>query len=172
MTMMSMRDIAPRTGGGSRVPAVFRDEPASLFAALRQEVDRLFDEALRGFGTPAARFGLGAGWPSVELTETDKEIRVTFEVPGVEEKDVEVLLEDGELVVRGEKRGETEDEERRFTERFYGRFERRIPLRDEVDQEQVRAEFRNGVLTVTAPKSAQAEQRAKRIPVNAGAAAA
>ena len=153
MTTMSMRDIAPGTGGGSRVPAVFRDEPISLFAALRQEVDRLFDEAARGVGTPAARLGLGAAWPSVELAETDEGIRVAFEVPGVDDKDLEVLLEDGELVVRGEKRSETEDKDRRFTERFHGRFERRIPLRDEVDQEQVRAEFRNGVLTVTAPRA-------------------
>jgi HSP20 family protein len=136
---------------------------------LRQEVDRLFDEAFRGFGfgAPLTRLGLGAGWPNVELTETDKEIRATFEVPGVDEKDIEVLLADGELVVRGEKRSETEDRDRRFTERFYGRFERRIPLDHEVEQDGIRAEFRNGVLAVTLPKAAQAEPRAKRIPVHA-----
>jgi HSP20 family protein len=168
MTMMGPRDIAPWSGGTARVPA-FRNEPADLFSTLRQEVDRLFDEAFRGFGfgTPLARLGLGAGWPLAELTETEKELRVTFEVPGVDEKDIEVLLADGELVVRGEKRSETEDKDRRFTERVYGRFERRIPLDQQVEQEGIRAEFRNGVLTVTLPKSAQAEQRAKRIPVTA-----
>ncbi|MBW8270192.1 Hsp20/alpha crystallin family protein [Caldovatus aquaticus] len=165
MTAMSMRDIAPWAGGRSRVPSLFRDDPGSLFASLRQEVDRLFDEAFRDFGSPFLGFRSGAGWPTAEVVETDKEIRATFELPGVDEKDVEVLLEDGDLIVRGEKRSETADRDRRFTERFYGRFERRIPLGREIQEDQVRAEFRNGVLTVTAPKSPQAEQRMRRIPV-------
>jgi HSP20 family protein len=167
MSLMSMRDIVPWNRDGARTPATFRTEPASLFASLRQEMDRVFDEAFRGFGAPLVT-GFGAGWPNVELTETEKEIRVTFEVPGMDEKDIEVLLDDGELVVRGEKRAETEDRDRRFTERFYGRFERRIPLGQEVEEDAIRAEFRHGVLTVSVPRSARAEQRAKRIPVNAG----
>lgn len=172
MTMMSMRDIAPWTRGGSRLPVPFRAEPSSLFATLRQEMDRIFDEAFRGFGMPMAGFGPGGGWPQAEMTETEKEIRIAFEVPGVEEKDIEVLLDGGDLVLRGEKRAETEDRDRRFTERFYGRFERRIPLPQEVEQEGIRAEFRNGVLTVVLPKAEQAQQRVKRIPVTSGAAAA
>jgi len=166
MNMMNMRDIVPWARGGSRSPAAFGGESGGPFAVLRQEVDRLFDETLRRFGMPASGFG---GWPSVEVSETEKEIRASFEVPGVAEKDIEVLFEDGELVVRGEKRAETEDKERRFTERAYGRFERRIALGQEVEQDGIRAEFRNGVLTVTMPKSAQAEQRGRRIPVNAAA---
>jgi HSP20 family protein len=71
-------------------------------------------------------------------------------------------------VVRGEKRSETEDKERRFTERFYGRFERRIALGQEVKEDDIRAEFRNGVLSVTVPKLERTEQKAKRIPVSAG----
>jgi HSP20 family protein len=163
---MSMRDIAPWYRDGSRTPAGFRTEAPNLFAALRQEMDRVFDDAFRGFGAPLA--GFGANWPNIELTETDNEIRASFEVPGVDEKDIEVLLDDDELVVRGEKRAETEDKDRRFTERFYGRFERRIPLGQEVEEDAIRAEFRNGVLTVSVPKSARSEQRTKRIPVNAG----
>ena len=77
------------------------------------------------------------------------------------------MLDEGDLVVRGEKRSETEDKERRFTERFYGHFERRIPLGQDVKEGDIRAEFRNGVLTVTMPKPERAEQKAKRIPVNA-----
>ena len=164
--MMNMRDIVPWGRGGSRSPATFGGEFGGPFAALRQEMDRLVDETFRRFGMPASEFG---GWPNVEVAETEKEIRASFEVPGVAEKDIEVLFEDGELVVRGEKRAETEDKERRFTERVYGRFERRIALGQEVEQDGIRAEFRNGVLTVTMPKSAQAEQRARRIPVNAAA---
>jgi HSP20 family protein len=166
MNTMSMRDIAPSARGVSRTPAAFRTEPASLFTAFRQEMDRLFDETLRGFGSPVS--GFASGWPSVEVSETEKEIRASFEVPGIEEGDIEVLLDGGELVVRGEKRSETEDRERRFTERVYGRFERRIPLGQDIDENGVRAEFRNGVLTVTVPRSERAEQRARRIPLNAG----
>jgi len=170
----SMRDIVPWTDGGTRarMPAIFRDEPGSLFATLRREIDRLFDEAFRGFGMPMTTTGFGGfatDWPAVEFAETEDEYRLTVEIPGVSEKDVEVLLNDGELVIRGEKRSETEDRDRRFTERFYGRFERRIPLDREIQEDKVRAEFRNGVLTVVAPKAPQAEERAKRIPVTAAA---
>jgi HSP20 family protein len=166
-----MRDIAPWTGGRSRIPTIFRDEPGSLFATLRQEMDRLFDDVFRGFGMPMPpRFGgFAADWPAVEVVETDGEYRLTVEIPGVSEKDVEVLLEDGALVVRGEKRSETEDRDRRFTERFYGRFERRIPLDREVQEDAIRAEFRNGVLAVIVPKAPHAAQRTRRIPVQAAA---
>lgn len=172
MTVMNMREIVPWSRGGSRLPSIFGSEPASLLTSLHEEVNRLFDEVFRGFGLPATtapRLGIGMGWPQVEIAETDKEVRLTFEVPGVEEKDIEVLLEDGDLVVRGEKRSEVEDKDRRFTERYYGRFERRIPLGDGVKEDAIRAEFRNGVLAVTVPKSARADQRVKRIPVNAAA---
>lgn len=168
MTMMSMRDVAPWMRG-VRAPSPMRSDGAlSPFAALRQEIDRLFDEALHGFGLRGFDRPGEAGWPSVEVAETDREIRVTFEMPGIAEKDVEVLLEDGVLVVRGERRSETEDRNRRFTERFYGRFERRIPLGDGLQEDGIQAEFRNGLLTVTVPRTARAEQRARRIPVNAG----
>jgi HSP20 family protein len=93
---------------------------------------------------------------------------VTAELPGLEEKDVEVLFEDGVLILRGEKRAGTEDRSRTFSERVYGRFERRLVL-GEVDEEGVQARFRNGLLTVTAPKPVQSQMRAKRIPINAGA---
>jgi len=166
MNMMGMRDIVPWARGGAGTPAALRGAPTSPFAALRQEMDRLFDETMRGFGLPMT--SSGAGWPSAELTETEKEIRISFEVPGVEEKDIEVVIEDGDLVVRGEKRSETQDKDRRFTERVYGRFERRVPLGQGVEQDAIGAEFRNGVLTVTIPRSESASQRTRRIPVNVG----
>ena len=106
-------------------------------------------------------------WPSLEVSRTDKEVRITAEVPGVTEKDVELLVEDGVLTLRGEKKSETEDKDRGYSERCYGRFERRIALPAGVDEENARAEFRDGVLTVTLPRSAEAE-RGRRIPINAG----
>jgi HSP20 family protein len=102
----------------------------------------------------------------VEVAETDKDIRVTAELPGLEEKDVEVTLDDDVLTLRGEKRAESEDKERQFSERFYGQFERRIPLGVEVQEDKVEARFRNGVLTITMPKTERAQSKAKRIAIN------
>jgi HSP20 family protein len=76
-----------------------------------------------------------------------------------------VILEDGVLTLRGEKRSETEDKDRQFSERYYGRFERRIPLGYEVTEDKVDARFRNGVLTVTLPKSEKAQSQVKRIAI-------
>ena len=129
-------------------------------------MNRLFDEAFRSFDDAfAVRAPAHAGraWRSRRPT---KELRVSAELPGLEEKDVEVLLADDVLTIRGEKKSEVEDKERQFSERFYGRFERRIPLGIEVEEDKVAASFKNGVLTVTLPKSARARARAKRIAIN------
>jgi HSP20 family protein len=169
---MSVRDLIPwGRSNGSQVPTVFRDSDRDPFLSLHREVNRLFDDAFRGFGLGSSLPALngvsafGGGWPSVEISDGEKELRVIAEVPGVEEKDVEVLLDDGVLTLKGEKRSETEDKDRQFSERYYGRFERRIPLGYEVEPDRVDARFKNGVLTVTLPKSAKAQSRVKRIAI-------
>jgi HSP20 family protein len=86
--------------------------------------------------------GFGAAWPNVEISETNDQVKVTAEIAGLDEKDIEVLLDDAMLTLRGEKRSETDDKDRQFSERFYGRFERRIPLRYEVEQDKVAASFK------------------------------
>jgi HSP20 family protein len=83
----------------------------------------------------------------------------------MEEKDIEVLFDDGVLTLRGEKRSETEDKDRQFSERYYGRFERRIPFGYEIDEDKIDARFKNGVLFVTLPKTAKAQSQAKRIAI-------
>jgi HSP20 family protein len=107
---------------------------------------------------------------SMDLAETDKEIRITAELPGVSEQDVEVMLHDDVLTIRGEKKLEQKDEKEdyHFVERSYGRFQRSIRLPFPVDPEQVKARFENGVLTVTVPKS-ERQERSRRIPVQGGA---
>ena len=90
---------------------------------------------------------------------------MTAEIPGLEEKDVEVLIDDGVLTLKGEKRSETEDEEKQFSERFYGRFERRIPLGVEVEEDKIDARFKSGVLSIVLPKSAKAQSQVKRIAI-------
>jgi HSP20 family protein len=90
---------------------------------------------------------------------------VTAEIPGLDEKDVEVLLSDGVLTLKGEKQSETEAKDRRFSERFYGHFERRVPLWADVEEDKVEARFKNGVLHVLLPKSEKAQSQIKRIAI-------
>ena len=172
---MSVRDLIPWSRNSNRTPAAYRD--VDPFMALHSEVNRLFDDVFRGFDLPSfGRFATwpssrssawSMNWPNVEITEGDKEFRVIAEVPGLEEKDMEILLDDGVLTLRGEKKSEAEEKERQFSERFYGRFERRIPLGPEVEEDRVAANFKNGVLTVTLPKTERAQSKAKRIAINA-----
>ena len=161
---MNMRDLIPWNTRRSGAPDLYR-ESMSPFLTLHREMNRLFDDAFSSFDTPAL-FGGMTNWPSIEVTETDKELRVSAELPGLEEKDVEVLVADGALTIRGEKKSEVNDQERHFSERFYGSFERRIPVDLEVEPDKVKANFRNGVLDVTIPKSAKAQQKSRRIPIN------
>ncbi|RSC30033.1 Hsp20/alpha crystallin family protein [Agrobacterium sp. FDAARGOS_525] len=165
---MSVRDLIPWGRNNNQVPTALRDDDRDPFLSLHREVNRLFDDVFRSFGSGLPAFGsgsVGAGWPSVEISDTDKEIKVTAEVPGLEEKDIEVLLNDGVLTLKGEKRSENEDKDRQFTERYYGRFERRIPVGVEVKDDQVDARFKNGVLTVTLPKTEKAQSQVKRIAI-------
>ncbi len=163
-----MRDLIP--WGRSRTPARSDDRSydanVSPFFTLRREMDRLFDDAFRGFGLSAFGANGGLAWPHVEVVDRDKEVRVTAELPGLDQDDVEVRVEDNVLVLRGEKRTEFDDEERQYSERSYGRFERQIALPAEVDDERASATFRNGVLNVTLPKTERARQQAKRIPIS------
>ncbi|MGF7056120.1 HSP20 family protein [Bosea sp. OAE752] len=167
---MSVRDLIPWSrGNGNQVPSVFRDGDRDPVLSLHREMNRLFEDVFRGFGSGlpslSGASAFGGGWPSVEISDGEKEIKVTAEVPGLEEKDIEVLLDDGVLTLKGEKRSETEDKDRQFSERFYGRFERRIPLGTEVKEDMVDARFRNGVLTVTLPKSEKAQSQVRRITI-------
>lgn len=166
---MSVRDLIPWGRSDNQAPTVFRDEDRSPFLSLHREVNRLFDDVFRSFDSRLPAFSslssFAAAWPNVEISETDKEIRVSAEVPGLEEKDIEVLLDDGVLTLKGEKRSETEDKDKHFSERFYGRFERRIPLGVDVEEEKIDARFKNGVLSIVLPKSAKAQSQVKRIAI-------
>jgi HSP20 family protein len=107
-------------------------------------------------------FGGAGRWPNIENLRDRQGSEGHRRVAGLEEKDIEVELANGVLIIKGEKRTETEDKDRLFSERYYGRFERRIPV-DEVEEDKVSALFKNGVLTITLPKSAKAQEKVKRI---------
>ncbi|WP_340313950.1 Hsp20/alpha crystallin family protein [Rhizorhabdus argentea] len=171
---MAIRDLIPWSRQENRLPATVgaeRDRGDHPLLSLHREVNRLFDDVFRGFGVPS----LGGSerslsWPNLELGETDREIRVTAELPGLEEKDVDITLEEGVLTLRGEKKSEVEDKDRGYTERSYGRFERRIGLPRGVERDKASATFKNGVLTITLPKSEAANENRRHIPINSQAA--
>ena len=165
---MALRDLIPF--GSERRGVVPRgDNP---FENFQREMNRLFDDFFRGFGTPA-RYGEGvfggAAVPRVDVSETETEYEVTAELPGLEEKDVEVLLDENLLTLRGEKRAEREERDTNYylAERSFGSFRRTIPFPVEVDPDRVEARFKNGVLTVRLPKAEPARSQAKRIQVKA-----
>jgi HSP20 family protein len=132
--------------------------------------DRVFDQLWNGAGVAARRPAAYA--PRIDFSETDTEMRVAAELPGIEEKDIQVSLEDGVLTIRAERTVEQKDEaakERRHVETFHGKYERSLRLPAEVDADGVKAVYRNGILTVTLPKPAEAQPQVRVIPVTSGA---
>ena len=147
--------------------------PRDALSALRDEVDRLFDD----FGGRDSGFGRGffglepfrgiapslsAKMPVVNVAESDKEFEITAELPGIGEKDVDVSLVNGLLTLKGEKKEEKEDKSKNYylAERSYGSFQRSFRLPDNVDDKKITAEVAKGVLTVKVPKTAPAKQAA------------
>jgi HSP20 family protein len=171
---MAIRDLIPWSRQENRLPATVsaeQDRGDHPLLSLHREVNRLFDDVFRGFGVPSlGGLDRGLSWPNLELGETDKEVRIIAELPGLDEKDVDITLEEGVLTLRGEKKSEVEDKDRGYTERSYGRFERRIGLPRGIERDKASATFKNGVLTVVLPKSEAANENVRRIPVNAQAA--
>ncbi len=149
----------------------FADDFTPMFRRMR----RAIDSALRDVWEPSEvslesprRFE-----PRVSLSEDEREIRVQAELPGLKESDVEVTYEPGYLILKGEKKEEEQRESKvrgtRYSEWRYGSFERRIPLRVDIQEGQIQASFDRGVLTVCLPKSEQVRLQARKIPVKLGA---
>jgi HSP20 family protein len=146
---------------------MLQSDEFSPFMTLQREMNRLFDDVFNRFDVGMSPLlGRMPYWPSVEVNASENEVRVSAELPGMDENDIELLINEDVLTVRGEKKAETEDTGRRFSERYYGRFERSITLPFEVEEDKAEASFKNGVLTVTLPKSAKAQEKAKRIAIN------
>lgn len=157
----SKRDVAPRY--------------SDPFSALRAEMDSLFDSFMGGLPTFSGIFGASGGrnftlTPHVDVRETDKEIVVEAELPGIDEKDISLAIQDGVLTIRGEKRFEHDEEKEnyRMMERRYGSFQRSLRLPDSVDDDKVEASFDNGVLKVSLPKRPEAIGKQRTIPIKKG----
>lgn len=161
---MPIKDLIPswRKGG----PA--RREEGDPFSLFRREMDSLMENFFRGVEGGAFESRLGVFSPKVDVTEGEKEITVSAELPGMDEKDIELSLTKDSLTIRGEKKQEKEEKTTDYyrTERSYGSFVRAIPLPVEIDEEKVEASFKKGLLTVTLPKTEKAVKETKKIPIS------
>ncbi len=154
---------APRSGNGGGIPSLFN---------LRDQFDRVFDSMVRGWPAPwrnAPRLDLG-GFdfaPRVDTAETDTAYEVTAELPGVDEKDIKISLEDNVLCISGEKKAEREEKKKDYvvSERSYGSFKRAFTLPENVDAEKIAAKFDKGVLKLTMPKTAPSPAKRREIPI-------
>jgi HSP20 family protein len=164
---MTTRSLLPFLG---RKGLSVKREEENPFALLRREMDELFDSFYRGFDMEPFFDGHRQVFsPTMDVSEDDKEIRVTAELPGMDEKDIEISLNNDTLSIKGEKKEEKEEKGRDYyrMERSYGSFHRTIPLPREVDSDKVDAQFKKGVLTITLPKTKKAVEDTKKIAVKA-----
>jgi HSP20 family protein len=161
-----VRDLLPAVWSGGR------GEEDLPLQSLQRQVNRLFDDFFRGFDLrPFAEMGrVGEFTPRIDVTETDKTFTVTAELPGMDEKDVEVMLSSDSLTIKGEKKHEKEEKGENFyrMERSYGSFHRVIPLPAGVDAAKVDASVSKGILTVNLPKTAKAKEKTKKVTVKTG----
>lgn len=161
---MDVKENTVGTAVAKRRKPDFTDQLIEPFSQLRSEVDRLFESF--PFRMPALRLGRMPVFPAMETTETEKQYKVTAELPGLEPADVEVTFEDDLLRIAGQKSEKHEEDERgyRLSERSYGAFERVIDLPAAAEDAEISAKFKNGVLTITVPKSKTA-LKSKKIAV-------
>ncbi len=151
--------------------------------SLRTEMDRLFDRFASGWGMPSLRrmfdveptlryeSSFSMPTPAMDITEDEAGYKLTAELPGMTEKEIEVVLADGMLTLKGEKKAEKEQKDKNFylSERSYGSFQRSFTLPDGVDRDKITADFAKGVLTIAMPKTAKAKEAEKKIEVKAAA---
>jgi HSP20 family protein len=149
-----------------------RRDMDSPFVSLQREMNRLFDNfshnLFQGLPSKMDWPEFGVSYPQMDIKESDKEILVTAELPGIEDKDIDISLSKNSLTIKGEKKVEKEEKKSEFyrMERSYGSFQRTVPLPAVVKDEEVKATFKNGVLTVIMPKSEKALKEAKKIKIN------
>ena len=166
---MALTDLIPWTG--SRRGGALR-QGSDPMRTLQSSLNQVFEDFFRGLDMPglASSELAGVRMPDIDVQDTGNSLEIRAELPGMSEDDVELSLSDGALVIRGEKRQERSEEDERYVlrERAFGRIERAVPLPEGVDPDRAEASFRNGVLTVTIPKTEQGRASMKRIGVRRG----
>jgi HSP20 family protein len=164
---MDIRDLMPWVAPRGATPVGGGDQP---LRTLQSELNRVFESLLRtvpGAGAGAALSPFMGEGPRIDVAETETAIEVSADLPGLEEKDIEVSLGGDLLTIKGERKTETGRRllSYRINERVFGSFTRSIALPSGIDADAVSASFKNGVLTITIPKTQEAAQEAKRVAV-------
>lgn len=158
---MNLQKIAPfnwlkreNEGSGGFLPAARENDP---FSRMHREMDRMFEDF---FGNARSSGGNILLRPSVDIAESKKAYRISVEVPGIDPEQIDLQVEGDTLVVSGEKRQESEDEDEGFhrIERSYGQFRRVLTLPDDADPEGIKADFKNGVLKIEVPRVKRSEK--------------
>jgi HSP20 family protein len=150
------------------LPDIFGRRGTDLFTSLQREIDQVFRDFGRSWPTVAeTRSGMMA--VKFNVAETDKEIEVTADVPGVDAKDIDVQLRDGVLTIKGEKKEEKDEKQKDYhlVERSYGMFERSFTLPADVVGDKIQANFDKGVLRIVLPKAPEAQSKVRKIAVKA-----
>lgn len=167
----------------SNIPVKYRDAdhspagPASYpIAQLHQEIDQLFNDMFRSFGSPSRHprrpvnslINTAGFQAKVNIASDDKNYHISLEIPGLTEKDVSLDLNQGTLVIRGEKKEEKETKDRHYyrVEQSYGSFQRVLTLPEDADQDNVSATIKNGVLDISLPRRDLPASESKHIPIN------
>ncbi len=149
-----------------------RRQSGSPFAEFQKEMNRLFENFSDDmFGlSPMKRTQqeISAAFPKMDVSETDKEFKVSAELPGMDEKDIDVSVSNEVLTIKEEKKAEKEDKKPNYyrMERSYGSFQRSIPLPSEVEKDKIKANFKKGVLNIVLPKSEKAVKESKKIEIS------
>ncbi len=168
---MTMIDLIPWRRRKNNLSVRREHDVDDWFGSFHREMNQLMDRFFRGFdlGPMGWSDGLGTGdfMPRVDIRETDKALKVTAELPGLDEQDIELVLSKDNLTIKGEKREENEDHDGDVyrMERRYGSFHRVIPLSAEIDESKVEAKFKKGVLKINLPKTATAQQSRRKIDI-------
>ncbi|HOF05632.1 MAG TPA: Hsp20/alpha crystallin family protein [Syntrophales bacterium] len=159
------RDFLPSLWNSSAAPSRPADD--NPFFSIQREMNRLFDDFFRGADLMPARERLNRFVPSLDVRENDKEVTIKAELPGMDEKDVELLVTENSLTLKGEKKEEKEDKGKDYyhMERSYGSFQRVIPLPEGIDINKVEAKFKKGVLSINLPKLESARTKGKKIEI-------
>ena len=131
----------------------------SLFD-LHRQMNSLFEDLVDP-GADSGSFARSGSHPAMDVHQEEDRIEITAELPGVKEEDIDLTVEDGVLILSGEKRSSRSDDQQGYSERSYGKFERRVTLPSNIDEDEIGANFEQGVLTVTLPKAEK--QRGRKI---------
>ncbi len=164
---MTEKPLVPRVRPGH--PASSRPDADSLHT-LYQQINHLLDVMYEKIGKhhhPVSGQIFTGFHPETDVSESDEGVHIVMELPGLEEKDIEISITEGLLTVRGDKRAEKEVSEPDYhlRERVYGSFQRRFQLPPELDTERAEAHYQNGVLTINVPRAPGSRSAEKKIPV-------